>query len=69
MASVQDENGVWWKRCMSCGEWVSYGDLMYEVPSEEFKFGRDVCASCAGTSDGEVVPQEFVVVRLDDTRA
>lgn len=47
MSSVQDASGTWWKRCMGCGEWVSYDELRYEDPSDEAPYGKDLGPCCA----------------------
>ena len=47
MGSVNLNDGTgWWKRCMNCGEWTNYDDLVYEPESEAFPYGRDLCPVC-----------------------
>lgn len=61
MSGVIDSNGVQWEHCGGCkgegtpnfserGKWVRIEDLMYEPPSEEYKYGRDLCSDCASKS-------------------
>ena len=46
MAGIIDENGQQWEHCNVCGDFVKIRDLLYEEPSEEYKYGRDVCSEC-----------------------
>jgi hypothetical protein len=46
MSGVIDKNGQQWEHCNACGAWVKFQDLAYEPPSEEHKYGRDLCPKC-----------------------
>jgi len=45
MAGVIDEEGQW-ERCNRCAGFTLIDDLLYEQPSEEFEYGRDICRPC-----------------------
>lgn len=47
MAGVIDRQGIQWEHCNKCGQWESIGNLRYEKPSEQFRYGRDLCRKCA----------------------
>lgn len=46
MSGVVDEHGQQWERCNKCGGWEKFEFLGYEPPTEEFKYGRDLCRKC-----------------------
>lgn len=56
MGGVIDENGQQWEKCNSCLQFVAIQDLEYEQPSEEFKYGRDLCWGCFS---GEKSPEQI----------
>jgi hypothetical protein len=41
-----DENGQQWERCNRCCGFTKFEELLYEEPSEEFEYGRDICPKC-----------------------
>lgn len=47
MSGVVDTDGKQYERCNGCGEFVDMDYLHYEQPTEEFKYGRDLCTKCA----------------------
>ena len=47
MSGVIDKDGQQWERCNCCGKFVKIETLRYEVPSTEYKYGRDLCKRCA----------------------
>mgnify|MGYP000243387515 CR=1 FL=1 len=47
MSGVVDEKGQQWEHCNCCGKFVRFPqDLGYEEPSDEHKYGRDLCTKC-----------------------
>lgn len=46
MSGVIDENGIQWERCNSCIQFVNIDDMLYEQPTVDFEFGRDLCPDC-----------------------
>jgi hypothetical protein len=46
MSGVIDKDGTQWERCNGCTRYVNIDDLLYDPPSEEFKYGRDLCRVC-----------------------
>jgi hypothetical protein len=61
MSGVIDEQGQW-EHCMSCREFVLIQELLYEKPSKEFPYGRDLCASCASPDDEPGEPVTVVIL-------
>ena len=62
MSGVIDSNGQQWEHCHGCtgadtkdynerGKWVKIEELMYEPPSEVYKYGRDLCPDCGAKSE------------------
>ena len=46
MSGVIDEDGVQWERCNRCAGFTRFENLCYEEPTDEFRFGRDLCEDC-----------------------
>lgn len=44
MSGVIGEDGVQWERANCCGKWVRVERLVYEAPTPQYPFGRDLCA-------------------------
>lgn len=64
MAGVIDSDGQQWERCNGCTEFVEIERLKYEPPSDEFKYGRDLCPDCAENSPTAVQPGQLIAVHL-----
>lgn len=64
MAGVIDADGQQWERCNGCAEFVKIETLLYEQPSEEFKYGRDLCPTCASGAPGTIVPQQLLTIAI-----
>ncbi len=47
MSGVIDDNGQQWEHCNACYKYVRIDRLMYEPPSSEHEYGRDLCPQCA----------------------
>lgn len=55
MSGVIDNNGVQWEHCNECTNYVRIDLLMYEQPSADHKYGRDLCKTCSERSKEKVV--------------
>jgi hypothetical protein len=51
MSGVLDSNGVQWEHCNACTQWVPIQRLLYEPPSAEYPYGRDLCRECGNGKD------------------
>lgn len=47
MSGVIDADGTQWEHCVHCRAFININELLYESPSEQFKYGRDLCWKCA----------------------
>lgn len=63
MSGVIDSNGVQWEHCNECQKYVRIDRLLYERPSADHKYGRDLCKACSEKSRGKVV--QGVPVTID----
>lgn len=61
MSGVIDENGQW-EHCSICGTLYRMEDLGYIKPSEEHKYGLDVCMQCVNQKleAGTVVEDDII---------
>lgn len=75
MSGVIDENGVQWEHCHGClgegtpdyserGKWVRIDDLVYERPSIEFPYGRDLCWEC-GEKSQKAIDQNPALLTIE----
>jgi len=56
-------DGQQWEHCNKCARFVRFPqDLGYEVPTEQYNCGRDLCVKCvdAGIRAGEIRFEDIV---------
>ena len=66
MSGVVDKNGVQWERTNCCGHFVRIDLLKYEQPSEEHKYGRDICPmfpTCGTQAEQDSYARQHPIIR------
>lgn len=49
MSGVVDKDGQQWEHCSGCNNWIKIQDLGFEIPSQDWPHGRDLCVKCVDT--------------------